>query len=191
MRVCPFGSSRVDLNTGRTNRPYTPTGRLIDPELTSVEIYEDMPPPLDVDSFDKGGANVAQDAHGRVYVKRRLLGTVPFERDSSAKFNVPGGVPIVIRAPDTTLSRERKLPRWQRETYVFSPGEVVNQSFKRELFGSLCGSCHGSVSGKPIDAALIPDFVTEASRSAARSLPPLGLAIPPAQRTQIEGPPKE
>lgn len=169
----------------------TPTGRVIDPELTSMEVYEDMPPPLDVDSFDKGGANVAQDAFGRVFVKRRLLGTVPFERDGSAKFNVPGGVPLVFHAPDTKLSQERRLPRWQREQYVFSPGEVLNQSFKRDLFGSLCGSCHGSMSGKPIDAALIPDFVTQASQTAARSLPPLGLAIPPAQRTQVVGPPKE
>ncbi len=170
----------------------TPTGRVIDPDLTSVELYEDMPPPPEMDSFEKGGANIATDAYGRVYVRRRLLGTVPFASDGSAKFTVPGGVPLVIHAPDTPLSREKKLPRWQREQYVFAPGEYAHQSFKRELFGSLCGACHGSVTGKPVDAALIPDFVTQASSTLSRSQPPLGLAIPPAQRTQVlEGAPKE
>lgn len=167
----------------------TPTGRLIDPELRQVEVYEDLPPPLDVDSFDKGGANVASDAFGRVYVRRRLLGSVVLEEDGSSKFEVPGGVPIVFKLNDTALSRERNLPRWQREQYVFSPGEIVNQSFKQDLFGGLCGTCHGSVSGKPIDAALKPDFVTQASATIARTKPPEPLAKPPAERGAPQGPP--
>lgn len=167
----------------------TPTGRILDPEMTSIEIWEDLPPPADVDSFDKGGQNVTTDAFGKVYVRRRLLGTVPFATDASAKFQIPGGVPIVFHAPDTTLSREKKLPRWQREQFSFAPGEVVNQSFKREIFGSLCGGCHNSVSGRSTDAALVPDFVTQASSSLSRLSPPLGLALPPAQRTNVMGPP--
>lgn len=167
----------------------TPTGRVIDPDLQSIEVWEDLPPPLNVDAFEKGGSNVVSDPFGKVYVRRRMLGTVPFEKDGSAKFSIPGGVPVVFHAPDTKLSQEKKLPRWQREQFSFAPGEIVNQSFKRESFGSLCGGCHNSVSGRTTDAALVPDFVTQASSTLARLQPPLGLALPPAQRTQVMGPP--
>jgi hypothetical protein len=167
----------------------TPTGRLVDPELASVFIYEDMPPPLEVDSFDKGGANVATDAFGKVYVKRRLLGGVPFETDGSAKFTIPGGLPILMKLPDTKLSREKGLPRYQREAMEFAPGEYAHQSFKEEFFGSLCGQCHGSITGRGIDAALQPDFVTQASATISRDKPPFGLNKAPADRGAIEGPP--
>lgn len=167
----------------------TPTAKLVDPELTSINILEDLPPPLDVDSFDKGGANVATDAFGKVYVRRRLLGGVPFESDGSTKFTIPGGLPIVLKLPDTKLSREKALPRYQREEMEFSPGEYSHQSFKAEFFGSLCGQCHGSISGKAIDAALQPDFVTQASSIISRDKPPFILNKPPSERGAIEGPP--
>ncbi|MBX3185690.1 MAG: hypothetical protein KF819_01695 [Labilithrix sp.] len=167
----------------------TPTGRLLDPDLRDITIYEDMPPPLEVDSFEKGGANVVTDAFGRVYVRRRVLGGVPIEPDGSTKFNLPGGLPIVIKLPDTPLSRERNLPRFQRESMMFAPGEYVHQSFKAEFFDALCGQCHGSISGKAIDTALNPDFVTRASATISRDKPPFVMAKPPNERGPIEGPP--
>jgi hypothetical protein len=167
----------------------TPTGRLVDPKLDAVFVYEDMPPPLEVDTFDKGGANVATDAFGRVYVRRRLLGEVPLERDGSAKFNLPGGLPIVLKLPDTDLSRDKKLPRFQRESMVFAPGEYVHQSFKAEFFDALCGQCHGALSGRAVDVALKPDFVTQASATISRDKPPFVLNKSPADRGAIEGPP--
>ncbi|MEA2751795.1 MAG: hypothetical protein QOI41_5938, partial [Myxococcales bacterium] len=151
--------------------------------------YEDMPPPLDVDSFDKGGANVATDAFGRVYVRRRILGQVPLEKDGSAKFNLPGGLPIVLKLPDTDMSRDRKLPRFQREAMVFAPGEYVHQSFRTEFFDALCGQCHGALSGRAVDVALKPDFVTQASATLSRNKPPFILNKAPGDRGAIEGPP--
>src|SRR5690606_25335199 len=108
----------------------TPTGRLLDRDVTHVSVFEDLPPPLDADTFEKAGASVVTDAFGRVVVRRRELGIAPLEPDGSVRFSVPGGVPIVLRLSDTKLSAERGLPRWQREQLVFSPGEHVNQSFK-------------------------------------------------------------
>ena len=166
----------------------TPTGRLIDPEVATFSIYEDMPPPLDVDTFDKGGANVVNDAFGRVYVRRRPLGPVALETDGSTHFAVPGGLPIVLKLPDTKLSRERKLPRFQRESMVFAPGESAHQSFRAELFDSLCGQCHGAVSGRAIDVALKPDFVTQASATIARGKPAFPLNKSPRDRGPTEGP---
>jgi hypothetical protein len=163
----------------------TPTGRIVDPEIRSITLYEDLPPPREVDSYERGGSNVVSDAFGRVYVRRRSLGTVPLESDGSTKFKVPGGVPFVIKLPDTKLSREKNLPRIQREQMVFVPGEYAHQSFKAEFFDGLCGACHGSISGKPVDAALKVDFVTKASATEARGKAPYTLS-----RGEIEGPPQ-
>ena len=139
--------------------------------------------------MDKGGAFVAQDAFGSVYVRRRFLGTAPVEADGSTKLRVPGGVPIVLELPDTALSRERGLPRFQREAMSFSPGEYAHQSFRADLFGGLCGQCHGSISGRPVDAALQPDSVTQASDTVSRFKAPVDMNKPPQARGAISGPP--
>jgi hypothetical protein len=139
----------------------TPTGRVIEQDLTSFDIYEDLPP--DVTSFPSSGVNTATDAYGKVYVRRRQVGTVSLDVDGSARFVVPGGMPIVLHLADTMESKKMGLPRWQREAMTFVPGEVVHQAFPRTLFNGLCAGCHGSTTGRPLDAALNPDFLTQAS----------------------------
>ena len=119
-----------------------------------------------------------------------VLGPVALESDGSTRFAVPGGLPIVLKLPDTTLSRARSLPRFQRESMVFSPGESSHQSFRAEFFDSLCGHCHGSLSGRPTDVALKPDFVTQASATLSRGKAPFTLNKKPADRGAIEGPPQ-
>ncbi len=163
----------------------TPTGRAVDREIQSFSIYEDLPPTLDVDVIGKAGAFAYTDGFGTAYARRRLLGSVPLAADGSAKFTVPGGLPIVLGLPETKLSRERGLPRMQREAMVFSPGEYVHQSFRAELFGALCGQCHGSISGRPVDTALQPDFVTQASSTLSRFTPPFDVNKAPAARGPV------
>ncbi len=167
----------------------TPTGRLVDPDLSTLTVYEDMPPPGDVDSFDRGGANVVSDPFGKVYVRRRLLGSVPLESDGSVKLTIPGGLPIVLELGDTKVSREKNLPRVQREAIVFTPGEDVHQGFRREFFDGICAACHGAISGRPLDAALNPDFVTQASATIARGKGSFDMNKPPQGRGAITGPP--
>jgi hypothetical protein len=166
----------------------TPTGRVVE-SFAQVEVWEDLPPPLDLTSFGAGNPNVANDEYGSVYVRRRLLGTVPLAKDGSARFTVPGGVPLVLHLPDTDLSRERKLPRWQREQYVFAPGEYAHQSFRREFFDGFCGQCHGAISGRPLDVNVQPDMLTQASSVEARNLSPVNANIPPSARQTVTGPP--
>ena len=164
----------------------TPTGRAIEDDISSVDVYEDLPPPTDLTGYS--GPNVTKDEFGQLFVKRRLLGHVPLASDGSAHFALPGGVPISFKLPDTKLSRENKWPRLQRETLVFAPGEYGRQSFRRDLFDGLCAQCHGAVSGRPIDVAVRPDILTQASDTQARGAPPLNLVLPPDKRGQPEGP---
>jgi hypothetical protein len=165
----------------------TPTGRVVEPDLGSFDIYEDLPP--DVTSLSACGGYVACDAYGKVYVRRRLLGSVPVRPDGSAHFRIPGGLPIVLRLAEDSESQRLMLPRWQREEMTFLPGETAHQAFQAGFFDNLCAGCHGAVSGRPLDAALKPDFLTEASAVAAVTLPVSDYSGPPSTRGALVGPP--
>jgi len=167
----------------------TPTGRVLETDIKSIDLYEDLPPTLDIASLGAGGANVASDDYGRVYVRRRLIGNLPLAEDGSTKVRIPGGVPIVLKLPETEESRNGALPRFQRESIVYAPGEMAHQSFKAEFFNNLCGNCHGAISGKSIDVAVRPDVLTQASDVLGRTIDPIDLNKPPAARGPIEGPP--
>jgi hypothetical protein len=166
----------------------TPTGRLLETDLPSFDLYEELPP--DVPSFPPActGFTVC-DPYGMVYVRRRRLGTVPVLADGSAHFKIPGGLPILIHLPDDAESTKMQLPRWQRETMTFVPGENAHQSMPSGFFDNLCAGCHSSISGRPVDSALKPDFLTQASNVAAVGANPSDYSGPPSQRGAVVAPP--
>jgi hypothetical protein len=145
-------------------------------EFGSFEVYEDLPP-NDADLSTR----TTTDAYGSVYTRRRLLGLVPVLFDGSARFTVPGGVPLVLRAPFALDGQAASL-QYQREAMQFYPGEYAHQAFPEKFFNGFCGGCHGSVSGREDDLALVPDILTQASRVAARTVPSAPLANPPSSR---------
>ncbi|HXN30373.1 MAG TPA: hypothetical protein VN894_00870, partial [Polyangiaceae bacterium] len=163
----------------------TPTGRVVERDLKSFDVYEDLPP--DLPTSPDCAANIVHDAYGQVCVRRRLLGTVPVLADGSAHFSIPGGVPIVLHLADDAESTRMHLPRWQREEMTFLPGEYTHQSFPGVFFNNICGGCHGPVSGRPIDASLRPDFLTQASQVIAIEKAATDLTGPPASRGGIIG----
>jgi hypothetical protein len=154
----------------------TPTGRLVDDELRSFDLLEDLPPPPGVKTMAAGGDAVVHDAFGDVYVRRRRLGTVPVSADGSAHYKVTGGLPLVIELPPTPMSSARSLPRVISEHVMFSPGESVHEGLRRGAFDGFCAGCHGSTSGRPDEAALQPDVLSRASDSAAFKNPPTDLS---------------
>jgi hypothetical protein len=166
----------------------TPTGRAVDRDLRAFEIFEDLPPPPEVTSMDAAGPFVATDEFGKVYVRRRSLGTVPIEADRSAHYAVTGGLPFVIKLAETPLSSERRMPRVVAEHMMFTPGESVHEAFPRDAFNGFCAGCHGSISGRPLDAALKPDVLSRASDTVAFRKPPTVLDKPPSQRGPVVGP---
>jgi hypothetical protein len=165
----------------------TPTGRLVEPDLRSFDVYEDLPP--DVSAFPPCGGNTACDTYGKVYVRRRKRGTVPVQADGSAHFRIPGGMPMVLHLADTSESTKLGLPRWQREEMTFVPGEYTHQGFPSIFFNNLCGTCHDSISGRPTDAAFAPDFLTQASQVVATSILPTDLSVTGTQTGPLIGPP--
>lgn len=167
----------------------TPTGRVIENDLKSFDVYEELPP--DVGSATCPTANTAMDAYGQVCVHRRILGTVPILDDGSAHFKVPGGLPIVLHlGSDAESAGPMGLPRWQREAMSFSPGEHAHQAFSPLFFDGLCSGCHAPTSGHAVDGALRPDFLTQASMVQAVGGAISDYSGPPASRSStIQGPP--
>jgi hypothetical protein len=167
----------------------TPTGRVMESDLKSFDIYEELPP--DVTSATCPTASTAMDTFGQVCVHRRILGTVPILADGSAHFKVPGGVPILLHlASDSESAPPMSLPRWQREAMSFTPGEYAHQAFPAAFFDGLCSGCHGAISGHAVDAALRPDFLTQASIVQAVGGPISDYSGPPSSRSSaIQGPP--
>jgi hypothetical protein len=167
----------------------TPTGRPVEPDLSTFEVYEDLPPDVNgMKSMSDCGSNAFSDAFGQVCARRRIVGAVPVLPDGSAHFKIPGGLPMIIHLADDSESKSG-APRWQREEMTFVPGEHSHQSFRGTFFNSLCGNCHGAISGHQVDVALNPDFLTEASSVAAAASAPEDLTGPPSGRGQIQGAP--
>ena len=51
------------------------------------------------------------------------------------------------------------------EEHQLGPGEHISRGVPQKFFNSVCGGCHGSVSGKELDIAIDPDALTGASVS--------------------------
>ncbi len=152
----------------------TRSGRRL-PELDELRVYESLPPEPGVVDFGSGGSFVTGDAFGDVYVRRRLLGSAGLEDDGSVKFEIPGGMPIVLAANVQLNGDSAPTLHHQREEMQFYPGEFARQSFKSELFNGLCGGCHGSVAGLENHIAVNPDILTRASIITARDRDPVNL----------------
>jgi hypothetical protein len=138
----------------------------------NLEFWEDLPPDPGVKGYDEGGQFVVSDAFGRVYVRRRLLGTAAPGSDGSARVQLPGGAPIVL-APIVQLAGDKKPERHhQLEEMQFYPGEIVRQGLPRALFNGVCGACHGALTGYDADISANPDILTQASLVSAKGAAP-------------------
>lgn len=148
--------------------------RVIDPAVEGVRVFEALSPPAGTTSFADVMGNVVSDEFGQLFVDYRELGSAATEPDGSVRLLLPGGVPVLLQATDADgaalqfaagglLTGERT----QREQIQLYPGERLNQSMQRRFFNGLCGTCHGGVTGRELDAAVVPDILTHASRTMA------------------------
>lgn len=158
----------------------TRIGRPIDPAVGGIRFFEQLPPPPGTTSFAELGGDVVRDDFGEVFVSLRDLGFVPALGDGSLRAQVPGGAPLRMQITDgdgTPLmfadGGALSGQRIQREATQLYPGESLNQSFPRRFFNGLCGSCHGSITGRELDLAVLPDILTSASRTAAAETAPV------------------
>ncbi|HJL30916.1 MAG TPA: hypothetical protein RMI62_17680, partial [Polyangiaceae bacterium LLY-WYZ-15_(1-7)] len=158
------------------------TDRDIDPRVGGMRVLEAQPPPAGATSFADVAGNVVSDSFGEVFVDYRDLGFAPTFADGSVRVIIPGGAPILLQPTDggggALMFEEHPLFTGevrQREQLQFYPGEDNNQSFPRRFFNGLCGTCHGSITGRELDAAVNPDVLTSASWTQAHRADPVDL----------------
>jgi hypothetical protein len=132
------------------------SGRFVD-ELraaSQLAVYEDEAPP----------SSMTTQPSGMTYESRKLLGMAGLEKDGSVQVRLPALTPLVLELQDAaghavfTMSEEDQL----------GPGEYISRGVPQAFFNSVCGGCHGSVSGKELEIAINPDALTGASVSLSR-----------------------
>lgn len=112
--------------------------------------------PAEVDNGDPASWWISNGAHDRT----RILAELPVAPDSSFEATVPAGVPFRMQA----LDRDRMAIGAQQNRWIFvNGGESFPGGVSPELFGASCAPCHGSPSGVPEEAVVVPDAVTSAS----------------------------
>jgi len=137
------------------------TGRFVDElrKATRVVMYQEQPPPSDLQA-----AMAGLTGSQRVYQNRSMLGSASLASDGSVQLRVPSLTPLVLELQDGsgmplfTMSEEDQL----------GPGEFISRGVPQKFFNSVCGGCHGSVSGVELDIAVNPDALTGASVSSSR-----------------------
>lgn len=162
----------------------TPTGRPVETGISSFTVYEELPP--DVASYT--GPNLVQDAFGQAVLRRRVLGSAKVEEDGSARMRIPGGFPFILELGPNAPALARNVPRLQRETMMFYPGETSHQGFRVDFFDNMCGGCHNTVSGRMLDSRVEPDVLSQASDVVALSKDAQNLVIPPSARGPVVAP---
>jgi hypothetical protein len=145
-------------------------GRQI-PSMQSFELWESLPPNGE-QSLDDASPFIVNDAYGKLYARRRRIGSVPLLADGSARAQIPAGLPVLFAVESKFAGESSPRLHHQREEMQYYPGEWVTLSFRRELFDGFCGGCHGSISGLETDVAVKPDILSRASDVAAKHTQP-------------------
>ncbi len=160
----------------------TRTGRPIDHRIGGFDVLVHRPPPAGAESFEGLGERVVSDSFGRFYSDSEALGWVPLFDDGSTRMRLPGGVAISFRMTDgggAPLEMQEDMPvtgpAVQREHEQYYPGERIQRSISRRFFNPVCGSCHGSISGRELDVSVDLDVISGASVNAARDAAPFDL----------------
>ena len=115
---------------------------------TALRVYEEIPP-----------------ASAGAAATRMLQGTASFESDRSLKVILPARKPLILEFIDGSGSPVFTMT----ESHQLTSGEYITPGPPRALFDSICGGCHGSLSGSELDVVVSPDALTGASISASRN----------------------
>jgi len=102
-----------------------------------------------------------------IYESRRDLGSVDLADDGSARVLLPSRTGVVLE-----LRNGGAVVATMTEEHQFGPGENISMGISEGLFDSVCGSCHGSITGAELDVNVTPDALTGASRSMSATSTP-------------------
>ncbi|MGN6105708.1 MAG: TolB family protein, partial [Kofleriaceae bacterium] len=96
-----------------------------------------------------------------IYENRSLLGRAELASDGSVKVRLPSQTGVVLELQDGSGNSIARMG----EEHQLGPAERISMGVRAELFDSVCGGCHGSISGRELDVSVTPDALTGASQS--------------------------
>lgn len=126
---------------------------------THLAAYEELPAPP---------GTTSGNGEGGIFEQRELLGRAELARDGSVRARVPAGTGLILELQDA----DGTVIETMREEHQVGPGEVINIGVSESLFDAVCGGCHGTVSGRELDATITPDVLTGASESLSAGTQP-------------------
>lgn len=137
-------------------------------DIAYVRFIEALPQPPGrwgpIDSKDSLPGPTTNTTAGH-HLPSRILGEVPVEPDGSVSVRLPPNTPFRTQFLDEQkMVVGRPHNRW---LYAW-PGQHFKQSTLPELYDQRCAGCHGSSTGRPIDAWRQPDATSSASLTLAR-----------------------
>ncbi len=137
------------------------SGRFVDQldVSTQVVVYEHLAPPADASAAAAG-----QIGAQKVYDQTKELGRAPLASDHSVHLRLPAMTPLILELQD---GAGKSILRMTEEDQL-GPGERISRGVPRAFYDSVCGGCHGSISGLELDVAINPDALTGASISLSR-----------------------
>jgi hypothetical protein len=141
----------ANLRTGRFVQMLRPASQLV--------VYLDQPPPADLTQ-----AMAGRTGSQMVYQNRVELGRAQLASDGSVQVRLPSLTPVVLELQSPS---GEKLFTMNEEDQL-GPGEHISRGVPQPVFNSVCGGCHGSVSGIELDIGLNADALTSASVSLSR-----------------------
>lgn len=159
----PLLSTILDSNNRR--------GRSVESLRTATEVrfFAHDPPPSDCTSPTSASCSGSMAGPEMVYEARRELGSVALHSDGSTRAWVPAGEPLLFELLDGDGNVLFRL----REEFQFGPNENIGIGVPEGSFDTMCAGCHGSVTGRELDIAVVPDAVTSASSTTARQSDPV------------------
>jgi hypothetical protein len=136
---------------------------------THVRFFAQAPPPSDCTSPSSPSCSGSMTGPEMVYESRQELGTVELHSDGSTRTWVPAQQALLFELLDEDGTVLFRL----REEFQFGPNENIGIGVPEGSFDTMCGGCHGSVTGRELDVAVFPDAVTSASSTTARESDPV------------------
>lgn len=184
LRLPQTGEGQASQNTAQVHFPDLPLlATLLDsnnrrgraPEslraATEVRFFAQDAPPSDCTTPDSPACAASMVGPEHVYESRRELGVAPIEADGSVYALVPAGQALFFEMVDN----EGQVLFRLREEFQFGPNEVIGIGVPAASFNTMCGGCHGSISGRELDVAVEPDALSGASATVARELAPVSM----------------
>ena len=159
IHFAPTEAKNFNLQSGNPNGEITDVENQFKYVRILTEAPHDKAQMIPVDGSDYASPFASRSGIG-IHTEKEIIAEVPIENDGSFYAEVPANKPLMLQGLNHKRMAMHSMNRW----FYVQPGEKLTFSIPRSIFSLRCAGCHGSLSGKSVDALGPPDLVSAASR---------------------------